>query len=87
MKTQIKFSQRNTTTATVCHYVQSQTHLSMRAMARALNIHHRTWQRYLKSQSCPDAIIKRKLVRIMRTGSYQALIKAAFGGRTRIDDS
>ncbi|MEZ4722911.1 MAG: helix-turn-helix transcriptional regulator [Flavobacteriales bacterium] len=65
-------------TITVCRYILDKMKMSNRAVARALGIHHRTWQRYVGGESSPTPHIKYKMVKLMRAENYMALINTAF---------
>lgn len=66
------------TIVTVCRYVLAMKTLSNRAVARSLNIHHRTWQRYLDGTSHPTRTVKNRIVKMMQVQSFEALVNDAF---------
>lgn len=68
----------NITTITVCRYVVETRAISIRAIARALGIHHRTMQRYLDGSSRPNREIKYKIIRMMNASNYDELVHEAF---------
>lgn len=76
-----KFNPYNRTnypiTARVCKYVMDQKDVSARDATRMLDIHHSTWQRYLKGVYRPSDEVKKRLVRMMRFHSFRELVDAA----------
>lgn len=82
MATKLTTTAQNHTTTMVCRYIQESKQLSHRAIARILNIHHSTWQRYSKGLSSPEAHIKQRMVKLMQVGSYTTLIQEAISYTT-----
>lgn len=59
--------------ARLCRRMMVQSKLSGRAMSRALRIHHKTWQRYLRGSHLPSAEIRERMVRLMGAESFRTL--------------
>lgn len=66
--------------AKVCRYILLKKNLTYRALARGLQIHHSTLQRYLKGLHEPEPAIKQRMAKFMKANSYLELVKSAFYG-------
>lgn len=62
----------------VFHYVLSDGQVSERMLARILNIHHKTLQRYRNGESRPRPYIQNRLVRYMHVRTFGELVTKAY---------
>lgn len=69
---------KNKTIATVCRYVMEQQGATGRAMARRLDIHHKTWQRYLHGEMRPMAATRDRLASLMQVEDFLTLVRQAY---------
>ena len=62
----------------VCKFILDKKELSGRKLARSLNIHPKTWQRYCKGTRMPCGPVKYRMVTMMHAKSFTDLIARAY---------
>lgn len=71
------------TTAIVCHYMQKKLKLSGRAMAKVLNVHHRTWYGCFHGTRRPTPALMARMAEMMGMENFNLLVAEAYGRHLR----
>ena len=66
------------TIAKVCHYMLAHKQISARATARAVQVHHRSFQRYLRGESTPRPAVKARMAKHLGVPRFEDLIALAY---------
>ena len=62
----------------VCKFILEKKQLSGRKIARSLNIHPKSWQRYCKGTRMPGGPVKYKMVTLMGAANFSDLVAQAY---------